>query len=283
MNWNDLKLLLTFYRAGSLMGAADRLSLNPTTLSRRLNALQAEMGVSLLEKSSDGSLSLTKVGQQAAQHAETAETAFGQMESELTGGMQTEEGTVRISSVPAVTNRLLIPRVREFTWRHPGIELHLASEVRNISMTKREADMAIRLGRPREGGFNVRAKRIGALKHAVYCSRQLQGPDTRWVLYHEAMAFLPQARWMQKVINPAPSEISSIRPGDLEGVIEAVAAGEGRSPLPVMIADADHRLERLPKPVPEFEREIWLLQHADTAGLARMRAVSTWLEQLFGA
>ncbi|WFE88830.1 LysR family transcriptional regulator [Roseibium porphyridii] len=281
MNWENLKFLLAFYRAGTLVEAAQRLGVDATTVSRRLAALQDETGVAFLERSSGGALTLTRAGQKAVQHVEMAETALVKLDEDLTGARFAEEGIVRISSVPVVVNSLLIPRASEFASKHPGIELHLASEGRNVSLPKRETDMAIRLGRPGEGGHNVKAKRIAVLNHAIYSPSFNRSMDLPWVQYHEDMSFLPQARWVAENGSSTKGELSNVRPYDLEGVIEAVAAGLGKSALPTLIAEKDERLSRLAKTEPELLREVWLLQHADQASLARMKTVSHWLEEIF--
>ncbi|WP_422039849.1 LysR family transcriptional regulator [Roseibium sp.] len=281
MNWENLKYLLAFYRAGSLSSAADRLGVDATTVSRRLTALQKEIGTQLLERSASGSLELTSAGQKAVTYGETLETSLNVLTSELTGAGLAEEGMVRISSVPVVNTRILMPQVSRFCRRHPGIELHLASEIRNVSLTRRETDMAIRLGRPRDGGQNVTARRIAVLEHAAYGPAGVCAEDLPWITYHENMSFLPQARWMADHLKGEGAAIARIRPSDLEGVIEAVAAGIGRSIIPKRLAGTDHRLQMLDAPKPDLQREVWLMQHADQAGLARMLAVSRWIEELF--
>jgi len=281
MNWENLKYLLAFYRTGSLSGAANRLSVDATTVSRRLGALQSEIGAQLIEKSANGSLELTAAGLTAVSHIETVETSLDRLTSELTGARLAEEGIVRISSVPVVNTKILMPQMKRFAEQHPGIELHLASEVRNVSLTRRETDMAIRLGRPQDGGYNVTVKRIAVLEHAAYGPAGVTTPDLPWIMYHENMSFLPQARWMAEHLKSDSDRISSVRPSDLEGVIEAVASGLGRSVIPIKIAETDQRLKRLPDPKPDLLREVWLMQHSDQAGLARMLAVSRWIEEIF--
>jgi DNA-binding transcriptional LysR family regulator len=281
MNWESLKYLLAFYRAGSLSGAADRLQVDATTVSRRLAALQREIGTQLIEKSASGSLELTQAGLRTISHTETVETALDMLRTELTGARLAEEGMVRISSVPVVNSRILMPQLKRFSESHPGIEIHLASEVRNVSLTRRETDMAIRLGRPQDGGYNVTARRITALRHAVYGPAGGDEADLPWILYHENMSFLPQARWMSEYLKSGNGRISNIRPSDLEGVIEAIAAGLGRSVIPKVIAAKDRRLRELPEPRPDLLREVWLMQHSDQTGLARMMAVSRWIEKVF--
>ncbi|MET1414103.1 LysR family transcriptional regulator [Roseibium sp. HPY-6] len=276
-----MKFLLAFYRAGSLSGAAERLQVDATTVSRRLTALQDEIGAQLIEKSANGSLELTAAGLRTISHTESVETALDLLTSELTGARLAEEGIVRLSSVPVVNSKILMPAIRQFSQQHPGIELHLASEVRNVSLTRRETDMAIRLGRPRDGGHNVTAKRIAVLKHAAYGPSDGSSDELPWIIYHENMNFLPQARWMAEYLKSGARSVSKIRPSDLEGVIEAIAAGLGRSVIPIVIAETDPRIRRLPEPEPDLQREVWLMQHADQAGLARMVAVSRWIERIF--
>lgn len=281
MNWENLKYLLALDRAGSLSGAAERLTVDATTVSRRIAALQRESGAQLIERAGTGGVMLTEAGHRAVLQAEAMETGVSRLQADLTGAELAEEGIVRVSSVPVVNTRLLLPKVRGFAQAHPGIELHLASETRNVSLTRREADMAVRLGRPEDGGQAVKARRIAVLDHAVYGPAGADRAVLPWIFYHETMRFLPQARWMAEYLRGGDAPVASIRPSDLEGVVEAIAAGLGRSVVPRVIGDQDSRLERLSGPAPDLRREVWLLQHVDQSGLARMRAVSKWIEAVF--
>jgi len=119
------------------------------------------------------------------------------------------------------------------------------------------------------------------LHFAAYASRAHEATEgLPWVSYDEAMAHLPQARWMDKAARGLDDGLARLRVHDAETALEAAAAGLGRTLLPTLVARHDPRLRQLavPAALPAVARELWLLGHADRMGLARISAVTAWLE-----
>lgn len=288
MNWNDFRYLLAIQRAGSLIGAARQLNVDATTVSRRVKALQERLQAPLLERLADGAYQLTPIGLEAARRAERVEHDLSAFEADVTGSRLSVSGSVRISAVPMVINRLLTPRVPAFLAAYPDVELDLNSDIRNLNMSKRETDIAVRLARPREGGHNVVTKRLGALRHAIYASSVTNcedDVDQPWITYQGALQFLPQAQWMAREVPRSGGAFLGMRASEAEGVIEAVAAGAGRSVLPIIIGDRDKRLRRAvwSGPEPIFVREVWIMLQADVSRLARTEVVCDWIADIFKA
>src|SRR5262249_6776253 len=179
-------------------------------------------------------------------------------------------GTVRLTTVPILANRLLIPAVPRLLARHPQIRLELIAEPRNLSLTRREADLALRLARP-ESGAGVLARRIGHLDYAVYGAvyGAVHGPRRKaggravhrlpWITYQEGQGHLPQARW---IATAAKEEgLAPLAVSDAEALVHAIQAGLGKSLLPCFAGDASAGLRRLGAPV--LRRELWLLAHRE--------------------
>jgi DNA-binding transcriptional LysR family regulator len=161
--------------------------------------------------------------------------------------------------------------------------VELVPDSRDLSLTRREADLAIRLARPATGGTNVKARRIGALDYAAYTSSAIKLRDARclpWITFDEAMSHLPQARWIARAARDVTRDISGLRVHDAKTALEAAAAGLGITLLPTAIADRDTRLRPVPsitaQPCPR--RDIWLLAHADQIDLARVSTAIKWVE-----
>ena len=285
-NWNDLRVLLAVERDQRLAAAARRLGIDDTTVSRRLAALQDAAGQRLYQRLPDGRLDLTEAGQSLAALAERLERDLGAFE--LSAG--TESGTgaagvVRLTSVPFLVNRVLAPAAEGLFARYPKLQLELIAEARDLSLTRREADMALRLARPKLGGLRVKARRVGRLAYAAFGPKgrgPRQAEKLPWITYEEASAHLPQARWMAAAIRKAPSgHAAPLRVNDVEAAHEAVAAGLGRSMLPRLSADRDPRLVPLAEAeMPaEASRELWLLVHGELQDLPRLKAVAQWIEE----
>ena len=282
-NWDDLRFLLAVGRGDTLAAAAKRLGVDNTTVSRRLAAAQSSLGAQLVHRLPNGKLRLTAAGEAAVARAVRVEREVGTLCAAIGGADTDIHGSVRLTSVPILVNRLLAPASDGLLRDHPSLGLELVADARDLSLTKREADLALRLARPSQGGTRVVARRIGALAYAAYAARGLSPAAVLpWVAYEESMAHLPQAAWMERRAREAGERLSGLRVGDAESALEAIAAGGGRSVLPRLVADRDPRLARIEVTgsAGPPDRELWLLVHADLAALPRVAVVSRWLERL---
>ena len=282
-NWHDLQILAALRRGGSIAAAARLLGVDQTTIGRRLNALQEAAGVALLVRTGDRRLVLTDLGVEVAERALAMEREADAATALLGAGRQAVAGTVRLTAVPMLVSRVLTPAAASLLSDHPDLTLELIPENRDLSLTRREADLALRLARPESGGNSVKARKLGDLRYGVYAASGTETAPRRWVLFEDAMAHLPHARWLDRQARRDGQEAGGLRVGDGETALEAVAAGLGRSILPVMIAARDHRFRRIDATGAEGppEREVWLLSHAHQPNAAAIRAVSVWLDGLF--
>jgi DNA-binding transcriptional LysR family regulator len=285
LNWNDLRYILALDRTRSLSGAARSLGVDNTTVSRRLAALQAAIGAQLCQQLGKGDLQLTRAGEQAVAHAEKVEREVNRLARSLHGADTAISGTVRLTAVPIIVDHVLVPALASFVKRHPKVQLELIAEPHELSLTRRETDLALRLARPKVGGTRVIARRVGLLRYAIYrpssCSRR-EASALPWITYDETMSHLPQARWLASVSAKRNESMASVRVNDAEALIEAIAAGLGKTLLPSVVADHDARLQRLRgvAGMTEPVREIWLLTHADLRHLSRVEAVVQWIERV---
>lgn len=278
-DWNDLRFLLAAMRSGSLLGAARRLGVNESTVARRLARFESSLGTRLFERSPSG-LHPTAAGSAVVAAAERVEHETQAIESQLTGTDSRAAGTVRLTSVPILANRVLIPALPSFLQQHPELQLELIAEPRDLSLTKREADIALRLARPRKEARNL-ARRIGDLDYAVYGPKQRDDSLLPWVTYEDSMIDLPQSHWIRDKAISAGEPLAQARVNDAEGVLACLLAGFGKSLLPVRVAEGEPGLRRLAGFPPGPSRELWLITHPDLRDLARIRVVLEWLGSLF--
>jgi DNA-binding transcriptional LysR family regulator len=194
-------------------------------------------------------------------------------------------GKVRVTSVPIVINRLLVPSLPHLSAAHPALIVELVPDARNLSLTRREADLAIRLARPASGGTCVKARRIGTLAYAVFAAKRAESSNINalpWITYDETMAHLPQAKWLAGMERSGAGKLSGLRVTDAETAIEAAACGIGKALLPSIVGASDARLQAvaLAGMSPPPKREVWLLSHADQRDFKSIRAAREWIETI---
>jgi DNA-binding transcriptional LysR family regulator len=274
-NWNDLRYLLAIGRGDTLAEAARRLRVDETTVARRLAAAEAALGARLFERV-EGRLRPTAAGEVAIAHAERVEREMQALGNRIAGADATVAGTVRLTAVPILANRLLVPALPDLHAAHPLLRLELIAEPRNLSLTRREADIALRLARPQGGGTAV-ARRIGRLDYAVFAPRRGDPERLPWITYEEGMEALPQAKWIAAAARAAAGPPAPLV-NDAETILAAVQAGLGKSLLPCAVAAHTPELRRIGGTEPVLSRELWLLVHAELRPLARVAAVIAWIE-----
>lgn len=276
INWNDLRVVLAIVREGTLSAAGRSLGVDQTTVTRRLAALEEGLDARLFDRR-EGRLIPTAAGEEVISRAERAEVELAALERDVAGRDTKPGGLVRLTSVPTLSNRLLAPRTAALFDRYPEIALDLIAEPATLSVTRREADIALRLARPTEDGMI--ARRLGAILYAPYALAAVAGRvDLPWITYEESFAAIPQAKWIAR---EGKAPLSPLRVNDGEPILQAALSGLGRTLLPVFVGESETRLTRLDDAV--TSREVWLVVHPHVRRSARIDAVVGWIDGIFAA
>ncbi|MEO0681266.1 MAG: LysR family transcriptional regulator [Pseudomonadota bacterium] len=284
LDWNDLKLVLALARTGRFAAAARRLGRDETTVARRLRAAEAALGAPLFARRPDGRLAATPAGRDALIHAEAMERQAQALADALADRAARTEHRVRLSATPLVVDRILLPALPDLLARRPSLSLELVPEAQNIDLAQREADLALRLARPRDGGLGARARRLGALAHLPAAAAGLTPEKAQtlpWILYDAARSALPPARWLARAAQAHGA--APLRAADARTALDAAALGLGRALLPALALASDSRLQALPAPPdlpPPPLREVWLLSPAAAPPRPAEQAVRDWLAGL---
>jgi DNA-binding transcriptional LysR family regulator len=277
LDWENLRFFLELSRVGSLSEAARRLRVDHSTVARRVAALERELGFRLFDRAPRG-YALTARGVAFVAPAERIEAEVFALSRRAAGEAPDLEGPVRLTTVETFASRLLAPELPAFHARYPGIVLELISENRPLNLTRREADLALRLGRPPEGALV--ARRLGKLAYGVYGARDyvatrrgrnaLEPFGEKVVAYNDAMSHLPQERWLAQLV---PARRTVFRANSLNTQLAVTRAGLGLAVLPRYLGDADPVLARLDLTPPPPGRDIWVIVHSELRRSPRVRAV----------
>ena len=279
MNWNDLKYLLAVARSGTLAGASEMVRADPTTVSRRLTLLEEELGAGLFLRV-DGRYVATEMGENILAHAEQVEQQTAAIERAVTDQDLSLSGEVRLTSVATIVGGYLIPRIEEFRRRYPDITLEMIADGNQLNLSRREADLALRMVRPQKG--NVLTRRISTVACAVYASPELAEQSRKvglegcpWVDYDDLYAHLPEAQW---VINNYPARKTALRLAVGPTMHAALREGVGVGVLACYLGDADDSLVRLTPTI--VRRDLWLLVHPELRHVPRISRVIEWLDEI---
>jgi DNA-binding transcriptional LysR family regulator len=286
LDWNDLQYVLAVARDGAYAVAGRRLKTDPTTVARRVRAIESALRAKLFERATDGQMRPTEAGEVVVARAEMVEAQIGGLSEVVKGIDAAMSGSVRVTSVPVLVNRVLVPALPTLLARYPDLRIELVADARDLNLSRRDADIAVRLARPGDAvGSRVFARRIGMLRYGVYASDACKDAvlDLPWVTYEDRMATLPQAQWIDDAASRG-SGFAAVAVNDAESLLQCVQAGLGRSLLPCIVADRTPGLARVDfDGEARLEREIWTLTHPDVRHLARISAVLAWIEATMGS
>ncbi|HUZ65187.1 MAG TPA: LysR family transcriptional regulator [Acetobacteraceae bacterium] len=278
-DWEDLRHFAALAREGSLSAAARRLAVDHATVARRVAALEAALALKLLDRRPRSSALTADGARIAALAARMEEDAFalGRAARAAQPGLA---GEVSISAPPMVAATFIAPRLQHLRAQHPGIHVRLIGEKRTASLTRREADLAVRLSRPTEK--RLVARRIGAFGFALYAAPSYlaahAAADFVFIAYDESLDSVVQQDWLKAAAGARPIVLRS---NDLEVQRAAARAGVGVAALPHFLGDADAGLVRVEVVAKPVRREVWLVVHGDLRRAPAVRAVMGFLAECF--
>jgi DNA-binding transcriptional LysR family regulator len=229
LDWEQVRLFLAVVRERSLSGASARLSLDVSTVSRRLDRLEAQLGAPLFDRTREGTTS-TVLAEQMLPFAEEMELAAIRFAS---AGANTEtevEGIVRLTVPPGIADAFVAPALVRLYERHPRLVVELDASVGYADLTRREADLAIRSSRPAGGDLlavkivTARATPLASETYARELGKLKRLEDARWIVWDRDLAHLPDALWLRK---HAPSVVPVFRTSHFASQLAAARAGLG--------------------------------------------------------
>ena len=281
MDWSNLSYFLALARNGSLSAASKVLGTDHTTVARRVQALEKELGLQLVDRRVRA-YSLTPSGQRVYDLAGRVETAIADVERFAQSVTRTPQGPVRISGPPGLINHWLAPRLVKLQSQFPDLRIALIGEAREASLSRREADLALRLFRPRENALV--ARRLTKVTYGLYGSKQYlrdrHPKDLDFLGHDESEDHLPQHKWLRAI---AGEREFTLRANDLTALLGAVRAGLGLAVLPKTLAGHDKALKQVPTSTPAPSRELWLVFHRDVRRVPAIRAVIDHLIAIIGS
>lgn len=283
MNWDDLRIFLALARKGKLSTAATATGMDATTIGRRIARLETALGARLFELGPQGHV-LTAQGRALLPAAETAERGALIGLNSVTGARAKLAGLIRVSLSEGFGTSVVARRLHDFRQAHPDVAVELAISSGFLSPSKREADIAIMLARPRAGPLVTRKLTdyaLGLYAAQNYCARHgipanvsaLQGHPL--VGYIDELIYAPQLRYLDEI---TPGLIPTFRSSSIIAQQQMLSSGAGIGVLPCFIGDFDNRLVRILPERVEIMRSFWMVVHKDVRHLSRVDGFVQWLD-----
>ena len=278
MIWDDLRVFLAVARTGTLSAAARTLGQSQPTMGRRLVALEASLGQTLFQRTSEGFV-LTDEGAAVLTHAERMEADALALSRQLEGADAQLEGMLRVSTSDWFGLHVMAPVCAELTAHHPRITVELLTDARLYSLARREADLVVRIVPFDEP--DVIQRQLTHLPYALYASASSTaevGPEPRLVTMDVGFSDMPDAVWLAQRY---PHGRVAFRSNNRHVQAVACAAGVGVAVLPCLLGDAHPGLRRVTIESPPPGRDVWLGYHRDLRRLPRLRALVDLLVERF--
>lgn len=281
MDWDDVRIFLAVARKGSLTGAGTSLGMSASSVSRHIEDLESRLGVTLFLRSQSG-YALGDAGLAIIADAERAESAFDSIRRNAPRAADKLSGTVRVALPDNLATSLILPEISSLLDEHDEIVLEAITSVDLANLTRREADIALRLVRPEAG--NVIVSRVARMSTALYASSDYlakrpfgagqRGGGHFAIGWDEAFQHLKAHAWLREQL---PLADMAVRTTTLQSQLAACVGGAGLSALPCFMADPMPTLKRVMEPDAVFAQNIWLVVHRDINAISRIRVVAQFL------
>lgn len=275
--WTDLRFFLELARAGTLSGASRRLGVEHTTVARRIDRLEIQLGSTLFDRSREG-YELTEMGAALLPHAEAMEGAALSAAEQMNGLEVAAHGVVRLGVPEVFGVRVVTPLLAGLLATHPDLSIDLLALPRFANLANREADLGVMLDPPTTGRYVI--TRMASFRFYLYAAPDYLGRHppivTQADLVHHDFVDYVQDRLASRELSYLNELGFTPRRrmccSGMTGQLEAAALGLGLMMAPPYAVPADGRLVQV---LDGFfaERSFWLVAPADLYRLRRVRVV----------
>ena len=280
LDWEDVRYFVALARHGTLSASARALRVNHATVARRIASLETLIGRALFDRRAEGYV-LTAEGKAVLEEASAMDEAA--MSILRRRDARTElNGLVRLAAGRVLAERFLIDRLRAFHERFPAIDLEVIGGSRVVSLAKREADVALRYGSPKDS--ELVARRVATISFGLYASPGYRdklnaGQPPAFIGFDLESDFIAEAKWLARRFG---DQRFSFRTNSQTTQAAAARAGYGVALLPrYLVATHEPDLVEVSMGGRLPDRDVWLLVRRNLKDVPRVRAVTDYLVEVF--
>jgi len=289
MNWDDIKLFLEVARSKRLSIAAKRLSLDASTLSRRLHKLEESLATKLFERTVDGHV-LAPDGIKLLQHARRMELDVEQAFDNIKEQKSLNSGRVRIGVTEAFGSFFIAPHLMALKQKFPNIQIELLHFARDVKISRNEADIAIAVEKPKSTSTIITKLcdyQLQLYGHASYLENINNEvvlshlANYQWVSYVDNLLFTEQLSYLKELSAKLGVDIvPSFQSTSITSQYSAIKSGLGIGILPCFLAEQDASLVKLCINDIKLVRSFYLVTHPESKRLSQVNTVWEYLKQL---
>ena len=229
-DWNDIRLFLAVAESGSALGAARLLGLNQTTVTRRMDVLERQLGLTLFERRTMG-YRLTEDGEVLLAAARPMGELANAIEAQAQRQRRSLSGTIRVTAPEVIFSYFLAPIIAEFRHRHPEVRIEYDASEYLVDLTRGAADVAVRATeRPHAEGLV--ALKLGEVAWTAYCSpgyaeAHSLPTDPDQLSGHQVVAYSGQVaerggnKWFMQKVDPRQIAGYSSSVANMTGILRA--------------------------------------------------------------
>ena len=273
MNWDNLRYVLMVAKTGSIAAAARELSVNRTTVLRRIGAFQENLNCRIFERGDHGYI-LTPEAEKMLDAAQEVENTLFDMQRQIVGHELRLEGELRVTTTDTLIASLIGPHLASFHRNHPHIVVEVIMTNKILDLSRRDADIAIRPTQSLEEPLVGR--RVADVHFGIYGShsyldthKSLDITEHHWIGFDTLLQSTPPGKWLEASI---PKERICLRGDSFIALKVAAENGIGVALLPHYMGNSSAQLQRLPISVRELTTGLWLLTHPDLFRSAKVHA-----------
>lgn len=281
-SWDDLRHFLAVARTGQLSAAARELRTSHVTVSRRIDRLERMLGQRLFERSPKG-YALTTAGGRLVEQAKAMERQAELVGSSEPGGRLVARGVVRLSTPEGFGNFFLADKLAGFAGEHPGLAVEFVTLQQIVSLSRREADLAVTLHPPASGPY--RHERLAGYRLFLYAAKTYLAAHEPiasradvmahpLIGYIDDMIFTPGLDYLKDIL---PGMRASYQSSSIQAQLSAGLAGYGLCILPHFIACRHLELRPVLPGELYLDRTYWLVCHEELAPAPRIRILADFI------
>ena len=269
LGWEDVRTYLAVARGGSLTAAAQALKVHHSTVFRRIERLEANVGAALFERQGRQHTP-TAAGEALQRRAQRVEEEMVAVQRSGLGSELLPAGTLRLTTLDTLLP-YVVPALETLQGQCPDLRIELDATDRTRALDRRDADMALR---PSESPpADAVGRRVAPLAWAAY-ARVRRSPKQLSVLrYVGPLAGMQAPHAVTQALGGGGGDSGRLRARTVAAMAQALESGLGRGALPCYVGDRNPRLRRLGMPVTPDGSALWLLRHPDLRDSARIKAV----------